>query len=332
MNNFPLISVIVPVYNAGESLLIHINTLLMQTQLGLEVIIVNDASEDNTKLIIDQLAAENDNIIPVHLKENVGVYEARLKGLEKAKAEWIGFMDADDFVKKNMYSLLLASALSNNVDIVICGYDRVTEDRKRINTVLKFKESVKVDENILHRLCMFEYGAGTLWNKLYNRRVVEPYLKMHFPWRQSINEDLLFNIGCFYQAESIYLIKNVLYEYSFNKVSVTSTINNAEAFVGTYCAFAIAIDTYSHLGADVLDSIINMYRTQLETNQHYLNDLDGVRHLELKIRAAVELIYKNNPEVLSLIAVRQIPSTSIRHAVKVILQKCLSLVGFKHAI
>ncbi|MCS5856864.1 glycosyltransferase [Klebsiella pneumoniae subsp. pneumoniae] len=87
----PKVSVIVPVFNAGAKLLPSIESLLNQTLKDIEIIIVNDASTDNSGSVIDQLAKENTNIVPVHFSENKGVHEARLAGLKKSTAPWIGF-------------------------------------------------------------------------------------------------------------------------------------------------------------------------------------------------------------------------------------------------
>ncbi len=154
----PKVSVIVPVFNAGAKLLPSIESLLNQTLKDIEIIIVNDASTDNSGSVIDQLAKENTNIVPVHFSENKGVHEARLAGLKKSTAPWIGFLDADDFARPNMFATLLSAAVDNDVDIVVCGSDRVTEQRKVIAPKLRFRRSEKVDDNVFERFCAFEEG------------------------------------------------------------------------------------------------------------------------------------------------------------------------------
>src|SRR5690554_5982234 len=134
MGDLAKISVIVPAFNAGEKLIPSIESLLNQTLKGVEIIIVNDASVDNSGAIIDQLAKEHTNIVPVHLSENQGVHEARLAGLKKSTAPWIGFLDADDFARPNMFSKMYAAAVDHRVDIVVCGSDRVDEQRKCVST------------------------------------------------------------------------------------------------------------------------------------------------------------------------------------------------------
>src|SRR5690554_5493051 len=218
----PKVSVIVPVFNAGEKLAPSIESLLNQTLKDIEIIIVNDASTDNSGSVIDQLAKENTNIVPVHFSENKGVHEARLAGLKKSTAPWIGFLDADDFARPNMFYALLEAAEVNKVDIVVCGWQRVNANRKLLRKKLSFSRNVKVKDDVFERFCGLEFGTGMLWNKLYRREIILPHANMHFPWRQRINEDLLINIGCFSESESVFLLKDVLYEYVFHKDSATA--------------------------------------------------------------------------------------------------------------
>ena len=300
----PNVSVIVPVFNGGQRLAPSIKSLLGQTLKGLEIIVVNDASVDNTRAVIERLAKDNENIVPIHFDENKGVHEARLAGLKKSTAPWIGFLDADDFARPNMFRTLLAAAVQNDVDIVICGSDRVTEQRKVIAPKLRFRRSEKVQENIFEKFCAFEFGTGMLCNKLYRRSVIEPSFKLHFPWRQSINEDLLMNIGCFYRAASVILLKEVLHEYVLNQSSVTSSVTTTNAYVDTYRAAALAVGLCSELGEDALPKVIDLYRTQLSWSGYQIANTASLIPFEKELREAVDLINKVSPSALALFAAR----------------------------
>lgn len=301
----PKVSVIVPVFNAGEKLVPSIESLLNQTLKDIEIIIVNDASTDDSGAVIDQLANGNPNIRPVHLPENKGVHEARLTGLKLSTAPWIGFLDADDFARPNMFETMLSAAESNNVDIVVCGSDRVTPGRKVIAPKLRFPRSAKVTADIFERFCKFEFGTGMLWNKLFRRSVIEPWFDLHFPWRQSINEDLILNIGCFYNARSVYLLKDRLYEYVLNQASVTSTITTAKAYVNTYRAAALAVSLCSELGDDALPKVIDLYRTQLSWGDYQIGSVASILDYDAELKEAVKLISETQPAALALLAARQ---------------------------
>lgn len=321
----PKVSVIVPVFNAGEKLVPSIESLLNQTLKDIEIIIVNDASTDNSGSVIDQLAKENTNIVPVHFSENKGVHEARLAGLKNSTAPWIGFLDADDFARPNMFETLLSAAVENDVDIVVCGSDRVTEQRKVIAPKLRFRRSEKVGENVFERFCAFEFGTGMLWNKLFRRSVIEPWFGLHFPWRQSINEDLILNIGCFYKARSVYLCKDSLHEYVLHQASVTSMASPEKAYVNTYRAAALAVNLCSELGDDALPKVIDLYRKQLSWGDYQIGNVASILDYDAELKEAVKLISETQPAALALLAARQRPPlVGARLAVKSLIHRGLT--------
>lgn len=323
--NAPKVSVIVPAYNAGETLYGSVGSLLSQTLGELEIIIVDDGSTDQTRAVIERLATENSNVVPVYLAVNKGVHEARLAGLSNASASWIGFMDADDYVRPNMYSCLLSAAIDNEVDIVVCGADRVTAERKLISPKYQFPRSRKIEADVFNKFCNFEFGTGSLCNKLYRREVIEPWFTLHFPWRQSINEDLILNIGCFYNARSVYLLKDQLYEYVLNQASVTSTITTAKAYVNTYRAAALAISLCDDLGHEALPKVIDLYRTQLSWGSYQIGNVASIMGYDAELKEAVKLISETQPAALALLAARQRPLlVGARLAVKSLIHRGLT--------
>lgn len=325
----PLVSVIVPVYNSGQELVVHIESLLDQSLKNIEIIIVNDGSSDDTREVIEKLANKHTSIVTVHLDTNKGVHEARLAGLKKSSASWIGFMDADDFVRPNMYSKMLATGEKHHVDIVVCSCDRVDENRKFVRSKLKFKKSKRVENDIFTKFCRFEFGTGMLCNKLYKREIIEPYFDLHYPWRQTMNEDLLLNMGFFSKAESIYLVSNSLYDYVVNAKSVTSTTNSVDAFVEHYRAFALAMSIFPTFNEKFQKNIIDMYRTQLSRSEYYVLNLNDVTKHNDKIIEAVDLIYDYNPLALAMLSSHKpLSLVGVRLATKSIYYKCVSKMGF----
>lgn len=324
----PQISVIVPVFNAGKKLISSIESLLKQTLKDLEIIIVNDASTDASGAVIDKLASVNANVVPVHLNENKGVHEARLAGIKRAKAPWIGFLDADDFARPTMFEAMLKSGSLKGVDIVVCGSYRVTTDRSPIAPKLRFKRSMTVYSNIFERFCRFDFGTGMLWNKLYRREVITPYADMHFPWRQSINEDLLLNLGCFYNAKSVHLMNEVLHEYVLNDDSATSKNSEIKAYVETYRALALAIKYFGDYGEHVTNHIVNLYRIQLSSSTYLVDDVSTLADYEESLSQATRLICDNAPLVLAQISARKNPATvGAKLAIRSLLLRLLLATG-----
>lgn len=301
------VSIIVPVYNAGKNLVNNIQSLISQDLKSIEIIIVNDASTDETASVINSLAVKYPNIKPIHLPINQGVHEARLFGIKNSTAPWIGFMDSDDFARPHMFSKMLKEAEKNQADIVICGADRVTCDRKKIRNILHFKRNQLIQTDIFERFCRFEFGTGMLWNKLYRKSIIMPFHTMHFPWRQDNNEDLILNIGCFYKAKKIYLIKDSLYEYVLNEDSTTQSIDPNDAFIEHFRAYALAINTYHQYGDNISIEISEIYRKQLANYAYPLKDYNGLVNNKQRLYEAVDLLNKVNPFALVLIAINLRP-------------------------
>ena len=116
------ISVIVPIYNAEKYLNQCIDSILAQTQKGIEIVLVDDGSTDRSPEIIDEYAQKHDNIVCIHQK-NSGVAEARVTGLKNASGNYIGWVDADDFISPTMFEELFALLQENNADYVYCDYE-----------------------------------------------------------------------------------------------------------------------------------------------------------------------------------------------------------------
>lgn len=123
-----LISVVIPAYNIAQYLPATLDSILAQTHENLEIIVVNDGSKDGTGAVIDRYAAMDHRIRAIH-KENGGVTSARLRGLDEATGEWIGFVDGDDLIEPDMYARLLENALKYDADISHCGYRMVFPSR-----------------------------------------------------------------------------------------------------------------------------------------------------------------------------------------------------------
>lgn len=116
------ISVIVPIYNAGKYLRQCVDSILAQTMPGIEIVLVNDGSTDDSPAIVDEYARKNENVVAVH-QSNGGLAAARVAGLRKASGKYIGWVDADDFIAPTMYEELYACLQDNQADYVYCDYE-----------------------------------------------------------------------------------------------------------------------------------------------------------------------------------------------------------------
>ena len=127
------LTVIVPVYNSSKYLKKCIESILEQTYVNTEIILVNDGSTDNSIDICKEFKQIDNRIIVID-KENGGVASARNAGLEVATGSYVAFVDSDDYVEKDMYETMIEALNNNNADIVECGFNQINieENKKKI--------------------------------------------------------------------------------------------------------------------------------------------------------------------------------------------------------
>ena len=123
----PKITVIVAVYNTEKYLRKCVDSILNQTYQDLEIFLVDDGSSDSSSSICDDYAKADKRIKVMH-KSNGGQGSARNLALDAATGELIGFIDSDDWIDADMYEFLLSKAISENADIVECGWKKVNVD------------------------------------------------------------------------------------------------------------------------------------------------------------------------------------------------------------
>ena len=185
-NNRPVfISVIVPVYNTVEYLPRCVDSIRRQTYRNLEIILVDDGSTDTSGAMAEKFALEDKRVRVFH-KENGGSSSARNLGIEKARGDYIGFVDSDDYIEPEMYERLLSVALSENLPMVQCSRDEIDEQGNLMENVCIPPEEPELweDEKFMRELLMHR-GDCSFCTKLIRADL----LKSHrFP-EGELNED-----------------------------------------------------------------------------------------------------------------------------------------------
>ena len=214
------VSVIVPIFNCGKYLEESIPAILAQTHKDLELILVNDGSDDNS-LEICKKYAERDNRIKIISKDkSEGAGPARNSGIDVSVGEYMMFIDSDDRIEPNMIELLLEAVTTNNCQVAVCGYDTYVETvenacKDRIYLPRKVYRNNEVKNFFAE---YFPEGmAGYLWNKIYDATVIKAN-NLRFPTMRRL-QDGVFNIDFFNCAESCCVIEDILYHYRINAQS-----------------------------------------------------------------------------------------------------------------
>lgn len=194
------ISVIVPAYNIGPYLGRCLDSLLAQTWEPLQILVVDDGSQDHTWQVAQQYARNHPNIQAIH-QDNGGVTAARLRGLESASGQWIGFVDGDDEVEPQMYQRLLENAKTYGADISHCSQQVIFPDgrihRECEGEILRQQDRKTGLEDLLDGGLV---KAG-LCTKLYRRELFAG-LGAFMDLSLRNNEDFLMNYYLFSQANT----------------------------------------------------------------------------------------------------------------------------------
>ena len=149
MGNEKLLSIVVPVYNGEKYLRQTINSILQSDYQNLEVILVNDGSDDGSPLICQKIEKDNKRVKYIS-QENKGIVSARNRGIKEATGEFICFCDQDDLVSPIMYSRMINRLEKDESELCLCGTCKFYEDEKEIYE--KFEDAVYKDEEVRKKL------------------------------------------------------------------------------------------------------------------------------------------------------------------------------------
>lgn len=213
----PAVSVIVPVYNGMPYFTKCLESLADQTLQDIEIVIVDDGSTDESGRISDEFAEKHSNVVVVH-QENRGLYLARQKGLQTATGEYIGWVDADDFIGETMFQKLYEAAVENNSALVYCDYDFYPE---KISTKEKWYRPYlgKKDVDFIER-------NNQPWNKIVRRSLME---ELHIGDMFPTCFDEAY-IKVLIHAENPVSLDEKLYFYRVGSGSMSSSYKNVEHY------------------------------------------------------------------------------------------------------
>ena len=215
------ISVIIPVYNVEKYLEKCIDSILNQTYKNLEIILVDDGSNDNSGNMCDKFAREDKRVRVIH-KKNGGASSARNAGLDIATGEYIGFIDSDDFVDLDFYEVLYNNLVEENADMSMCKlldcYGDVNKTNKKVTKfVYTTEEAIKV---VLEAKITSVFAV----NKLYKRDIFNGLRYKE----GDIAEDAEIILDVLMKCKKVVFLDAEKYYYIHRENSVTTSKFNRE--------------------------------------------------------------------------------------------------------
>lgn len=288
------ISVIVPVYKVEAYLKRCVESILNQTYKNLEVILINDGSPDNSGKLCDDFANKDNRVIVIH-KKNEGSSCARNAGLDRAKGDYIAFVDSDDHINPSMIETMLNCAIENKLDVV-----EIIPKKSNSSTVSD--NSFLIQDQVTASKRIIETAAFAVWRRLYKTSVISDL--RFIP--KIIHQDVFYTIDVLNRIEQLGFLKRQLYNYNMDNESIIRSKYSLEKItIGIRATEYIINNTQN--GTE-LQQTVNNYTTHYYTDHYFLlsrnTEFDPNKVFRKKLRRTVKsLISFNNYTLRSLMVV-----------------------------
>lgn len=277
------VSIIIPVYNIASYLDICLSSCINQTFRNVEIIVVNDGSQDDSARIIDRYAAMDDRV-RVITKENQGLIYARKSGLDMACGEYVFHLDGDDYLEINAIEELYNEARESGADYVIGNYYNVRgEDKYEIrNNSFNGLSGQDLLLNMLYK--GFRIFGKLIRKSLFNDLVYYPTF---------MGEDLFFNMQISLKVKKAAVVDKCLYDYVFRPSSVTNQKKEIswERNVVMVKSIFYLLDVYSY-NQQIVDRIYLMF---------FPFYLSGISHQRLDVKSLLYDYYWSKKEVMDFL-------------------------------
>ena len=243
-----LISIIIPVYNVEKYIEKCLESVINQTYSNIEIILIDDGSQDNCGRICDEYAKKDKRIIVIH-KQNEGVSAARNDGIEKAKGKFITFVDSDDFIDKMYIEKLYMQLMENNVDISIMGTKDFKDDIQTIKESKPYRNILN-KEQAIKELLIEKHFTCVIWGKLYKK---ELWNNIRFNPQTKIAEDFEVIYLLFKKVNRVNVnTKDLLYFYRIRTDSTIASKYNKD--------FENEIQLTEKIKEDILKNFPKIYK------------------------------------------------------------------------
>lgn len=219
----PLISIIVPVYNVENDLTKCLESILDQTYMELEIILIDDGSTDGSGAVCDRYALRDHRVRVIH-QRNLGVAAARNTGLRAVTGSYIMFVDSDDEIDREAVSVLYERICRDGSDMAICKHADVYASGQVINRLCNwFEDSVVTPQHIMEQIAYGKRYAPALWGKLYKTDVLKDLIVPNLV----CGEDMWLIPDILNRCGSVSFVDRVLYYYYHRQGSITRVADDS---------------------------------------------------------------------------------------------------------
>lgn len=307
MKNFPLITVVVPIYKVEQFLILCIESIIKQTYKNLEIILVDDGSPDNSGKICDEYAIIDSRIKVIH-KTNGGLSEARNVAIDISKGEYITFVDSDDYLEILYIEKLYQAIIHNSSDIAICNFYFYKNTSKNLKVAFHIRGNITLTANEALKSLLYQKNIETsAWGKLFKK---ELWKTTRFP-KGKLFEDISTIYKTFLDASRVTIIPDPLYIYRLRNDSIMGSKFNIKKMDAIYSSFemvkGIQITGNSELITAAYCRYISMcfnilFQTKKDSKEeeYILNEIKKYRkktltdcHARLKTKIALLLSFGN---------------------------------------
>ena len=293
------ISVIIPIYNAEKYLTRCINSVLSQINVCTEIILIDNNSTDNSKIILEEFCQKHRNIILLFEKKK-GVSNARNLGILHATGRFIFFLDADDYLysQTTLYNMLCFINKSN-CDIVIGNYvyrhKQIYKTTNIKNNIFNNHSQIINIENYLNQVNLFEWPV---WGKLFKREIINKH-NLLFDSNLISCEDCKFLFDYFNITNSIQCIDEIIIHYENNADSLTKQ----KSYYSTFSEFKVLssyIELYKKLDSKLL---VNYFTSALLLKIKQIANFNKKEKNSLKFflnifKENIKYLDKSQPKIL----------------------------------
>lgn len=261
------VTVVVPVYNAEKYLRDCLESALKQSLHEVEIVCIDDCSQDMSGDILDEYARRDDRIIIIRNVENIGVALSRNRGLDAARGKYICFLDADDFLKEDALKELYEIAEEKQTDIVFYNLEMWTGDCEISQEEMQYCTKGNYSGVMTGREFFREIQAEgdervPVWLQFWRKESIEKY-KMRFP-DGIVHEDILFTYRGLMEAKRVCYVNKAYYVYRRHKGSITMTKINDTYICSLLEVYTAIMNYWEAHRKEAVDDITERYLCDVE--------------------------------------------------------------------